>query len=246
MAGARRMILYPAIDLKDGRCVRLLRGAMESATVFGEDPAAQARAFVAAGCRWLHLVDLDGAFAGRPVNAGAVEAVVAAVEVPVQLGGGIRDRATVEAWLEKGVARVILGTAALRDPGLVREAARAWPGRVAVGIDARGGRVAVEGWAEVSEVGAVELARRFEDAGVAALVYTDIERDGAMAGPNVEATAALARAVSVPVIASGGVASMADLVALKESGAGLDGVISGRALYEGRLDLGAAVAYLAG
>ncbi|HET9068358.1 MAG TPA: HisA/HisF-related TIM barrel protein, partial [Amaricoccus sp.] len=170
------MILYPAIDLKDGRCVRLLRGAMESATVFGEDPAAQARAFVAAGCRWLHLVDLDGAFAGRPVNAGAVEAILAAVTVPVQLGGGIRDRATLEGWLEKGVARVILGTAALRDPGLVRAAAAAHPGRVAVGIDARGGRVAVEGWAEVSDVAAVDLARRFEDAGVAAIVYTDIER----------------------------------------------------------------------
>ena len=239
------MILYPAIDLKDGRCVRLLRGAMESATVFGLDPAAQARAFVAAGCRWLHLVDLDGAFAGRPVNAGAVEAILAAVAVPVQLGGGIRDRATLEAWLAKGVARVILGTAALRDPELVRDAARAFPGRVAVGIDARGGRVAVEGWAEVSDVAAVDLARRFEDAGVAAIVYTDIERDGAMAGPNVAATAALARAVAVPVIASGGVSSMADLRALKESGAPLDGAISGRALYEGRLDLAEAVAYLA-
>jgi phosphoribosylformimino-5-aminoimidazole carboxamide ribotide isomerase len=239
------MILYPAIDLKDGRCVRLLRGAMESATVFGEDPAAQARAFEAAGCRWLHLVDLDGAFAGRPVNAGAVEAILAAVAVPVQLGGGVRDRATLEEWLAKGVRRVILGTAALRDPELVRGAARAWPGRVAVAIDARGGRVAVEGWAQVSDVPAVDLARRFEDAGVAAIVYTDIERDGAMAGPNVEATAALARAVEVPVIASGGVASMADLRALKESGAPLDGAISGRALYEGRLDLAEAVAYLA-
>jgi phosphoribosylformimino-5-aminoimidazole carboxamide ribotide isomerase len=239
------MILYPAIDLKDGRCVRLLRGAMESATVFGEDPAAQARAFEAAGCRWLHLVDLDGAFAGRPVNAGAVEAILAAVGVPVQLGGGIRDRATVEGWLEKGVARVILGTAALRDPGLVREAATAHPGRVAVGIDARGGRVAVEGWAETSEVEALDLARRFEDAGVAAIVYTDIERDGAMAGPNVAATAALARAVAIPVIASGGIASLDDLRALKDCGAPLDGAISGRALYEGRLDLGEAVRLLA-
>ncbi len=239
------MILYPAIDLKDGRCVRLLRGAMESATVFGEDPAAQARAFAAAGCRWLHLVDLDGAFAGRPVNAGAVEAILAAARVPVQLGGGIRDRATVEAWLEKGVARVILGTAALRDPGLVRAAAAAHPGRVAVGIDARGGRVAVEGWAETSEVDALDLARRFEDAGVAAIVYTDIERDGAMAGPNVAATAALARAVAIPVIASGGIASLDDLRALKDCGAPLDGAISGRALYEGRLDLGEAVRLLA-
>jgi phosphoribosylformimino-5-aminoimidazole carboxamide ribotide isomerase len=239
------MILYPAIDLKDGRCVRLLRGAMESATVFGEDPAAQASAFAAAGCRWLHLVDLDGAFAGRPMNAGAVEAILAAVAIPVQLGGGIRDRATLEAWLEKGIARVILGTAALRDPGLVRAAARAHPGRVAVGIDARNGHVAVEGWAETTGTLVSELARRFEDAGVAAIVYTDIERDGALAGPNVAATTALARAVGIPVIASGGIASMADLRALKESGAPLDGAISGRALYEGRLDLAEAVAYLA-
>ncbi len=239
------MILYPAIDLKDGQCVRLLRGAMDRATVFGDDPAAQARAFEAAGCRWLHLVDLNGAFAGRPVNGAAVEAILAAVAVPVQLGGGIRDRATIEDWLGKGVARVILGTAALRDPALVREAARAHPGRVAVGIDARDGRVAVEGWAETTGTGAGELAARFEDAGVAAIVYTDIERDGAMAGPNVASTAALARAVAIPVIASGGISSMDDLRALKESGAPLDGAISGRALYEGRLDLAAAVAYLA-
>ena len=239
------MILYPAIDLKDGQCVRLLRGAMDRATVFGDDPAAQARAFVAAGCAWLHLVDLNGAFAGRPVNGGAVEAILAAVDVPVQLGGGIRDRATIEAWLERGVARVILGTAALRDPGLVRAAAAAHPGRVAVGIDARDGRVAVEGWAQTSETLAVDLARRFEDAGVAAIVYTDIDRDGAMAGPNVASTAALAQAVSIPVIASGGVASLDDLRALKNSGAPLDGAISGRALYEGRLDLAEAVRYLA-
>ena len=198
------MNLYPAIDLKDGQCVRLLRGAMDAATVFGDDPAAEARAFVAAGCRWLQLVDLNGAFAGRPVNGAAVEAILAAVDVPVQLGGGIRDRATIEGWLEKGVRRVIFGTAALRDPGLVREAARAHPGRVAVGIDARNGMVAVEGWAETSDVTAVDLARRFEDAGVAALIYTDIERDGAMQGPNVAATAALARAVRIPVIASAG------------------------------------------
>jgi phosphoribosylformimino-5-aminoimidazole carboxamide ribotide isomerase len=239
------MILYPAIDLKDGQCVRLLRGDMAAATVFGDDPAAQARAFAEAGCQWLHLVDLNGAFAGRPVNGVAVEAILAAVAVPVQLGGGIRDRAAIEGWLEKGVSRVILGTVALRDPDLVRAAARAHPGRVAVGIDARDGMVAVEGWAETSDVTATDLARRFEDAGVAAVVYTDIERDGAMQGPNVAATAALARAVSVPVIASGGVSSLDDLRALKESGAPLDGAISGRALYEGRIDLAAAVRLLA-
>ena len=238
------MILYPAIDLKDGNCVRLLRGEMAAATVFGTDPAAQARAFEAAGCRWLHLVDLNGAFAGAPVNAAAVEAILETVTVPVQLGGGIRDRATIEAWLEKGVRRVILGTVALRDPDLVRAAAAAHPGRVAVGIDARAGKVAVEGWAETSDVEAVDLARRFEDAGVAALIYTDIERDGAMQGPNVAATAALARAVTIPVIASGGVSSLDDLRALKASGAPLDGVISGRALYEGSLELAAAVALL--
>jgi phosphoribosylformimino-5-aminoimidazole carboxamide ribotide isomerase len=239
------MILYPAIDLKDGRCVRLIRGEMASATVFGEDPAAQAQAFAAAGCRWLHLVDLNGAFAGRPVNAAAVEAILAAVAIPVQLGGGIRDRATIEAWLERGVARIVLGTAAVRDPELVRAAARAHPGRIAVGIDARAGRVAVEGWALTTDVTAEELARRFEDAGVAAIIYTDIDRDGALHGPNVEATAALARAVGIPVIASGGVSSLADLRALKATGAPLDGVITGRALYEGRIDLGEAVALLA-
>ena len=239
------MILYPAIDLKDGNCVRLLRGEMEAATVFGEDPAAQAKAFVTAGCRWLHLVDLNGAFAGRPVNAGAVEAILAAVDVPVQLGGGIRDRATLEGWLEKGVSRVILGTAAVRDPEFVRAAARAFPGRVAVGIDARAGRVAVEGWAEATDLEATDLARRFEDAGVAALIYTDIDRDGAMEGPNVPATAALAHAVSIPVIASGGVSSIEDLRALKACGAPLDGAISGRALYEGRIDLAEAVRLLA-
>lgn len=239
------MILYPAIDLKDGNCVRLLRGEMEAATVFGADPAAQARAFVDAGCRWLHLVDLNGAFAGHPVNAGAVEAILAAVDVPVQLGGGIRDRATLEGWLEKGIARVILGTAAVRDPEFVRDAARAFPGRVAVGIDARAGRVAVEGWAEATDLEATDLARRFEDAGVAALIYTDIDRDGAMEGPNVSATAALAHAVSIPVIASGGVSSIEDLRALKACGAPLDGAISGRALYEGRIDLREAVRLLA-
>jgi phosphoribosylformimino-5-aminoimidazole carboxamide ribotide isomerase len=239
------MILYPAIDLKGGQCVRLLRGDMDAATVFGDDPAAQARSFAAAGCAWLHLVDLDGAFAGKPMNAAAVEAILAAVAVPVQLGGGIRDRATIEAWLARGVRRVILGTAALREPELVRAAARAHPGRIAVGIDARDGRVAVEGWAEVSETTATDLARRFVDAGVAAIIYTDIDRDGAMGGPNVEATAALARTVSIPVIASGGVSSMDDLRALKACGAKLDGVISGRALYDVRIDAAAAVAILA-
>jgi phosphoribosylformimino-5-aminoimidazole carboxamide ribotide isomerase len=230
------MIFYPAIDLKDGQCVRLLRGEMAAATVFNDDPAAQARAFAEAGCRWLHLVDLDGALAGRAVNGAAVEAILAAATIPAQLGGGIRDMAAIEGWLGRGVARVILGTAAVRDPGLVRQAARAFPGRVAVGIDARGGRVAVAGWAETTELAAFDLARRMEDAGVAAIVYTDIDRDGAMGGPNVEATAALARAVSIPVIASGGVASLDDLRALRDCGAPLDGVISGRALYDGRLD----------
>jgi phosphoribosylformimino-5-aminoimidazole carboxamide ribotide isomerase len=237
------MILYPAIDLKDGQCVRLLRGDMAAATVFGDDPAAQARAFADAGCRWLHLVDLNGAFAGHPVNAAAVEAIRAAVTIPAQLGGGIRDMATIERWLDRGLARVILGTLAVRDPGLVRAAARAFPDRIAVGIDARAGRVAVAGWAEETDLDATELARRFEDAGVAALIYTDIDRDGALGGPNVEATAALARAVSLPVIASGGVASLDDLRALKATGV-IAGVISGRALYEGRLDLREALTLL--
>ncbi|GIK97998.1 MAG: 1-(5-phosphoribosyl)-5-[(5-phosphoribosylamino) methylideneamino] imidazole-4-carboxamide isomerase [Alphaproteobacteria bacterium] len=240
------MILYPAIDLKGGQCVRLVQGDMSRATVFNADPAAQARDFAGAGCRWLHLVDLDGAFAGRPMNAAAVEAIVAAVAIPCQLGGGIRDRTTIEAWLGRGIARVILGTAALKNPALVREACRAHPGRIVVGIDARGGRVATEGWAEVSEMTATELARRFEDAGVAAIVYTDIDRDGVLAGVNATATAALARAVSVPVIASGGVASLADLEALLAvERDGVAGVISGRALYDGRLDLAAALALLA-
>ena len=238
------MILYPAIDLKDGQCVRLLRGDMGQATVFNDDPAAQARAFQDAGCEWLHLVDLNGAFAGAPVNAAAVEGILAACTIPAQLGGGIRDLATIEGWLDKGLARVILGTVAVRDPDLVRAAARTWPGKVAVGIDARGGRVAVQGWAEETDITALDLARRFEDAGVAAIIYTDIDRDGAMQGPNVAATAELARAVSIPVIASGGVSSMDDLAALKACGAPLDGAISGRAIYDGKIDLGAAIALL--
>ena len=240
------MILFPAIDLKDGACVRLVRGDMNAATVFNDDPAAQARAFVAAGCRWLHLVDLEGAFAGRAVNGAAVEAILAAVDIPAQLGGGIRDMAGIEAWLARGVRRVILGTAAVRDPALVREAARTFPGRVAVGIDARGGRVAVAGWAETTDLDALDLARRLEDAGIAALIYTDIDRDGAMQGPNVEATAALARAVSIPVIASGGVSSIDDLRSLRDCGAPLEGVISGRALYDGRIDPAAAQRLLDG
>jgi phosphoribosylformimino-5-aminoimidazole carboxamide ribotide isomerase len=238
------MILCPAIDLKDGQCVRLLRGDMEAATVFGDDPAAQARAFAEAGCAWLHLVDLNGAFAGHPVNAEAVEAILRAVEIPVQLGGGIRDMATAETWIGRGVARIILGTAAVEDPAFVREAARAWPGKIAVGIDARGGRVATRGWAETTETKAVDLARRFEDAGVAALIYTDIDRDGAMRGPNVGATAELARAVRIPVIASGGVASLDDLVALRATGV-IAGAISGRALYDGAIYLRAALVALA-
>ena len=237
------MILYPAIDLKDGACVRLLRGDMDAATVYGTDPGAQARSFQDAGAQWLHLVDLNGAFAGQPVNAAAVQAILSVVDIPVQLGGGIRDMATIEGWVDRGIARVILGTVAVEDPDLVRAAARAFPGQVAVGIDARAGRVATRGWAEESDVMAPDLARRFEDAGVAAIIYTDIDRDGAMGGPNVGATEALARAVSIPVIASGGVSSLDDVLALKATGV-IAGAISGRALYDGALDLGAALAAL--
>lgn len=238
------MILYPAIDLKDGQCVRLLRGEMEEATVFNDDPAAQARAFQDAGCEWIHLVDLNGAFAGEPVNGAAVEAILSAIDVPAQLGGGIRDMATIEGWIEKGLSRVILGTVAVENPDLVREAARAFPGKVAVGIDARDGRVATKGWAEETDVMVTDLAKSFEDAGVCAIIYTDINRDGAMQGPNVEATADLARAVSIPVIASGGVSSLDDLRALKSCGAPLDGAISGRALYDGAIDLKEALGVL--
>ncbi|UXU74003.1 MULTISPECIES: 1-(5-phosphoribosyl)-5-[(5-phosphoribosylamino)methylideneamino]imidazole-4-carboxamide isomerase [unclassified Paracoccus (in: a-proteobacteria)] len=238
------MILYPAIDLKDGNCVRLLRGDMQAATVFGTDPAAQARAFQDAGAEWLHLVDLNGAFAGRPVNADAVEAILAAIDIPAQLGGGIRDMATIESWLKRGLARVILGTVAVENPQLVREAAMAFPGKIAVGIDARQGRVATRGWAEETDVLATDLAQRFQDAGVAAIIYTDIDRDGAMQGPNIAATEALARAVNIPVIASGGVSSLDDLIALRDSGV-IAGAISGRALYDGAIDLGQALRALA-
>lgn len=238
------MILYPAIDLKDGQAVRLVHGDMEKSTVFNDDPAAQAREFVDAGCTWLHLVDLNGAFAGTPVNASPVEAILKSCNVPAQLGGGIRDMATIEAWLDKGLARVILGTVAVENPALVREAARAFPGKVAVGIDARNGRVATKGWAEETDVMVTDLAKSFEDAGVAALIYTDIMRDGAMGGPNIDATAALARAVNIPVIASGGVSSLADLEALKKTGV-ISGAISGRALYDGAIDLSEALKALA-
>lgn len=238
------MILYPAIDLKDGQCVRLYKGEMDQATVFNDNPAAQAQSFVDAGCEWLHLVDLNGAFAGEPVNAKAVEDILSTTEVPAQLGGGIRDMATIEMWLSKGLQRVILGTVAVENPNLVREAAKAFPGHVAVGIDARDGRVATKGWAEETDVMVTDLAQSFEDAGVSAIIYTDINRDGAMQGPNVDATAALANAVSIPVIASGGVSSLDDLRNLKACGAPLDGAISGRALYDGAIDLAEALAIL--
>ena len=231
------MILYPAIDLKDGQCVRLIRGEMGSATVFNDDPADQARAFEAAGFQWLHIVDLNGAFAGKPVNADAVEAILSAVSIPVQLGGGIRDLDTAAAWLERGVRRVIFGTAAVTAPDVVREACRIYSERIVIGIDAREGRVATEGWASDSTVLATDLATEFASAGAAAIVYTDIERDGAMDGPNLSATESFVRNTGVPVIASGGVASLDDLAALKRiAHLGLDGVISGRALYDGRIE----------
>jgi phosphoribosylformimino-5-aminoimidazole carboxamide ribotide isomerase len=242
-------ILFPAIDLKDGQCVRLKLGLMDQATVYNDDPGAQARAFLDAGFTHLHVVDLNGAFEGRAVNASAVDAILSAVggAMRVQLGGGIRTMADIERWLERGLSRVILGTVAVRDPALVREAARRFPGKIAVGIDAKGGLVAVEGWAESSELTAVELASRFEDAGVAAIVYTDIDRDGILAGINWDATIALAEAVSIPIIASGGLASIADVERLTQPDAAiLEGAISGRALYDGRLDAGEALALLKG
>lgn len=241
------MILFPAIDLKDGNAVRLLRGEMEQATIFNADPAAQAESFAAQGYEWLHLVDLNGAFAGKPVNGAAVEAILSRVSLPAQLGGGIRDMDTIDYWLSRGIARVILGTVAVKNPALVKEACKAFPGKVAVGIDARNGYVAVEGWAETSELKALDLALKFEDCGVAAIIYTDIDRDGAMGGVNVESTADLASHLTTPVIASGGVSSIADLAALKEvEETGIIGVISGRALYDGRIDPAAALALLRG
>jgi phosphoribosylformimino-5-aminoimidazole carboxamide ribotide isomerase len=230
-------VVYPAIDLKGGQVVRLRQGEMADATVYGTDPAAQAASFAAMGAEWLHVVDLDGAFAGQPVNGEAVAAVLAAVRVPVQLGGGIRDMAGVEAWLAAGIARVILGSAAARDPQFARAACRAFPGRIAIGIDARDGRVATQGWAETTDLHAHDLARRFADAGAAAIVFTDIGRDGMLAGPNVAATASLAAVSEVPVIASGGVTTAADLAALRQAHQGIAGAVVGRALYDGRLTL---------
>jgi phosphoribosylformimino-5-aminoimidazole carboxamide ribotide isomerase len=236
------VILFPAIDLKNGEAVRLQQGDMARATVFHTDPAEQARVFAAQGFAYLHIVDLDGAFAGKPMNAAAVERILGRVQIPVQLGGGIRDQATIEGWLAKGVTRVIIGTAAVRDPNLVRAAAKAFPGRVAVGLDARDGKVAVQGWAERSELSAFDIARRFEDAGVAAIVYTDIARDGMLKGLNIDATIALAEAIAIPVIASGGLASLDDIRALLQPRAKtLAGAIAGRALYDGRLDPAAAL-----
>ncbi len=239
------MILFPAIDLKDGQCVRLKLGDMAQATVFNDDPAAQALAFQRQGFSWLHLVDLNGAFAGQPVNGAAVEAILRAVTIPVQLGGGIRSMAQIESWLAHGIRRVILGTVALRDPQLVKEACRQFPGRIVVGIDARGGRVAVEGWAETADVPAIALARQFADAGVAAIIFTDIDRDGVLKGLNIDSTLELAAATTIPVIASGGLASIADVKRLLQPDCRiLEGAISGRALYDGRLDAGEALALI--
>lgn len=244
------MILFPAIDLKDGNCVRLYKGEMDQATVFNDNPANQANEFADAGCEWLHLVDLNGAFAGRPVNGDAVDGILENVDIPVQLGGGIRDLDTIGTWIDKGISRVILGTIALRNPDIVINAAKEFPGKVAVGIDARGGMVAVEGWAETSDMSAVELGKKFEDAGVVSIIYTDIDRDGTMEGLNVQGTIDLANALSIPVIASGGVASLDDLkvlkVAAEEATGTIEGAISGRALYDGRLQVREAIEFLKG
>lgn len=242
----KALTLYPAIDLKDGECVRLIKGDMGKATVFNLDPAAQAKDFQSQGFSWLHLVDLNGAFEGAPVNGAAVEAILEAIDLPVQLGGGIRDMAVAESWVEKGVTRIILGTAAVSDPDFVKEAARAFPGKVALGLDAKDGKVAVEGWAEASELSVLDVARRFEDDGIAAIIYTDIARDGVLTGLNIEATVKLAESVDIPVIASGGLASIEDIKALISAGCkGLDGAISGRALYDGRIDPKEALALIA-
>lgn len=244
------MKLFPAIDLKDGNCVRLYKGEMDQATVFNDDPADQAKQFENAGCEWLHLVDLNGAFAGRPINGNAVRSILNAVNIPVQLGGGIRDLDTVRAWFDKGISRVILGTIALRDPAIVIAAAKEFPGKVAVGIDARNSMVAVEGWAETSDISAIDLGRKFEDAGVCSIIYTDIERDGTMEGLNVDSTIELANALSIPVIASGGVANLNDLKMLKTAADAargtIEGAISGRALYDGSLDIEEALLFLKG
>ena len=240
------MNLYPAIDIKDGLCVRLLRGDMNAATVFNDDPGAQAKAFTDAGCERVHVVDLNGAFEGKPVNGDAVARILDTVSVPVQLGGGIRDHATIDRWIDAGLSRVILGTAALRDPDLVVQGCRNHPGKIAVGIDAKAGMVAVQGWADVSDMPVLDLAKRFEDTGVAAIIYTDIDRDGAMQGPNIEATRMLAETVSIPVIASGGVSSMDDLKQLRDSIPSLEGIISGRAVYDGAIDVADAVSLLRG
>ena len=241
------MIFFPAIDLKNGQCVRLLKGDMNQATIFGDDPSAQAKTFENAGCQWIHVVDLNGAVAGKPVNGKAIDCILKNISIPIELGGGIRDRATMDMWLEKGVRRVILGTASLKDPSLVREACQAYPDRIAVSVDARDGKVAVNGWAETSEITGVDLAKRFEDTGVAVIIYTDIDRDGIMKGPNFEATMNLASTISIPVIASGGVSSMDDLQDFKIMGDGLlAGVISGRAVYDGCIDPGEAAALLGG
>lgn len=239
------MIIFPAIDLKDGRCVRLKRGEMASATIFNNDPAAQAHSFADAGFRWIHCVDLNGSFEGRSANGNAIRAIRDSVSLPIQLGGGIRDMAAIEYWLGTGIRRVILGTAALNDPSLVKEAARRFPGRIVVAADARGGKVATQGWAEISEITPVELGKRFEDAGVAAILFTDVDGDGLLGGVNVSATAALARALQIPVIASGGVGSLADLKKLVDIGdPNIEGVVVGRALYDGRIDPAAAIRLL--